>query len=422
VTVTASVAGLTAVTFNLTATVVQTTPAALSIVSGNSQSGITGTTLAGKLTVEVTGSDGNPYPGATVTFAVASGSATLNPSTPQQTASDGTASTTATLGNTAGAVTVTASVTGLTTVTFSLTAMPNNNPQISAGGVVSAGLSSPAIQVVSPNAILSIFGQNFAPAGTSRAVSGGDLVNGLVPTNLIGVCVMFGNAPAPIFLVTPGQLNIQAPQMPASGTVSVQVTTNCGTPLNQAVSNAITVTVAAAAPEFFYSSHSATGGNPIAAIDPNGGGVGDPARLGAGFRLAYPGEVIQAFATGLGLTNPAFGPGQLPPSGAQVTGLTVSIDGTALNAAAIQYAGVAPLNAGLYQLNIALPVGLTPGDHTITMSVNGASSPAGAYISVGTAPFPGNIIPTSRINPVSAAIPAPLPATNEPVTAESQRP
>ena len=146
------------------------------------------------------------------------------------------------------------------------------------------------------------------------------------------------------------------------------------------------VTVAAAAPEFFYSSNSGTGANPIAAIDTNGGGVGDPARLGASFGLAYPGEVIQAFATGLGVTTPAFDPGQLPPTGAQVNGLTVSIDGIALDPAAVQYAGVAPGNAGLYQLNIALPDGLTPGDHSIAMSVNGASSPSGAYISVGTAP------------------------------------
>ena len=211
-------------------------------------------------------------------------------------------------------------------------------------------------------------------------------MNGLVPTNLIGVCVNFGNARAPIFLVTPGQLNIQAPALPASGTVSVTVTTNCDTPLLQAVSNSVSVTVAAASPEFFYSSNSGTAKNPIAAIDPKGGGIGDPARLGAGFALAYSGEVIQAFATGLGLTNPAFTPGQLPPSAAQVSGLSVSIDGTALSASAVQYAGVAPMNAGLYQLNIALPAGLAPGDHTITMTVNGVTSPSGAYISVGNAP------------------------------------
>ncbi len=211
VAITASSAGLTNVTFSLTATAGAIAPASLNSVSGDKQSGTIGSMLAQPLTVKVLGTDGNPYAGATVTFSVASGSATLSPSTPQQTASDGTASSSVTLGNTAGPVTVTATIAGLTPVTFSLTATPNNGPQIFAGGVVSAGLSAPSMQIASPNAILSIFGQNFAPAGTSRKVSGGDLVNGLVPTNLIGVCVTFANVRAPIFLVTPGQLNIQEP-------------------------------------------------------------------------------------------------------------------------------------------------------------------------------------------------------------------
>ena len=100
-------------------------------------------------------------------------------------------------------------------------------PQIFTGGVVGAGLSTPPVQAVSTNAIVSIFGSNFAPAGTSRSVTGADLVNGMVPTNLAGVCVLFGTQRAPVFLVTPGQLNVQAPQVPASGTVAVQVIINC---------------------------------------------------------------------------------------------------------------------------------------------------------------------------------------------------
>jgi uncharacterized protein (TIGR03437 family) len=392
VTVTATVAGLATVTFSLTATAAAVTPAALTIVSGDQQSGIAGTALAQKLVVKVTGSDMNPFAGASVTFAVASGSATLNPSTPQQTAADGTASTSVTLGATVGAVSVTASVIGLPTVSFSLTATASQNlPQIFTGGVVSAGLSAPPIQTASPNAILSIFGQNFAPAGTLRQVSGSDLVNGLVPTNLIGVCVTFGLQRAPIFLVAPGQLNVQAPQLPASGSVAVQVITNCDTPL-QSASNTVAVAVQAAAPEFFYSSNSASGQNPIAAIDVNGAGVGDPNRLGAGFALAYPNEIIQIYATGLGLSNPSYTPGQLPPGGAPVSGVTVSIDGTPLSDSAIQYAGVAPLNAGLYQLNVMLPPLLMPGDHAITMAVNGVSSPAGSYLSVGPSPSIGALV------------------------------
>ena len=260
-------------------------------------------------------------------------------------------------------------------------------PQISSGDVVSAGLSSPPVQVASPNAILSIFGQNFAPAGASRKVSSGDLVNGLVPTNLAGVCVLFGAQRAPIFLVTPGQLNLQAPQLPASGSVTVQVVTNCDT-ASQSASATVTVPVQAAAPEFFYAASDANGKNPIAAADGvTLGGVGDPSRLGPGFALGYPGEIVVIYATGLGLSTPAYAPGQLPPAAAPVSGVTVLIDGAPVSPSAIQYVGVTPLLAGVYQLNLQLPAGLAPGDHTIAISVNGVSSPPGGYISTGLPPM-----------------------------------
>ena len=66
--------------------------------------------------------------------------------------------------------------------------------------------------------------------------------------------------------------------------------------------------------------------------------------------------------------------------------MSVAIDGTTVDPSAVQYAGVAIGAAGLYQLNLVLPAGLAPGDHTIVASINGASSPSLAYISVGIAP------------------------------------
>ena len=95
-------------------------------------------------------------------------------------------------------------------------------------------------------------------------------------------------------------------------------------------------------------------------------------------RWLMPGETVTIYATGLGLTTPAFAAGQLPPTGSQVSNATVSIDGAPLDSSAIQYVGVAPLNAGLYQLNIVLPASITSGDHTIAMSVSGVSSPVGS--------------------------------------------
>jgi uncharacterized protein (TIGR03437 family) len=360
-------------------------PASVTIVSGNNQTGAAGTALTQPLVVKVIGSDGNAYAGATVTFSAANNTASFNPAS-ALTVADGTASTVVTLGSTVGTVNVVVTVAGVAPVAFSETATAAAPlPTIAAGGVVSAGLSSPTIQTASPNAILSIFGQNFAPAGTSRKVSGGDLVNGLVPTNLIGVCVLFGAQRAPVFLVTPGQLNVQAPQLPASGTVTVQVITNCDT-ANQVMSNTVNVAVQAAAPEFFYAASNASGQNPVAATDGvTLGGVGDPARLGGGFALGYPGEVVVIYATGLGSSTPSYGAGALPPVASPVSNVTVSIDGAPVDPSLIQYAGVTPLLAGVYQLNLQLPQGLAPGDHSITISVNGASSPSGPYISTGPA-------------------------------------
>jgi len=100
---------------------------------------------------------------------------------------------------------------------------------------------------------------------------------------------------------------------------------------------------------------------------------------------AYPGEIVTVYATGMGLSTPAFAAGQLPSGGAQVSNVTVSIDNVTLNPPSLPYAGVAPLNAGLYQLNVFLPASLTNGDHTISMAVGGQRSPAG-YISVGSVP------------------------------------
>jgi uncharacterized protein (TIGR03437 family) len=376
VTVTATVTGFPPVTFTATAVNI---PGSITILTGNNQFGIVGTVLPQVLAVTVLGTDKKAVAGVPVRFAVISGSATLNPEV-NLTGSDGAAWTAVTLGATPGAISIAASVSGLAPVTFTVNAMPVDGPQIYAGGVVGAALSTPPVQTVAPNAIVSIFGKNFGPNGTLRRVTSDDLVDGTVPTILGGVCVLFGTQRAPIFLLAQGQLNVQVPQLTVPGTPTVQVVINCDQP-NQVTSAPVSVAMQAASPEFFYASTGASR-NPVAATDGRtGAGIGDPARLGPGFAAAFPGETVTIYATGLGLTSPAFAAGQLPPAGAPVNNVSVAIDGVAIDPSAIQYAGVTPQNAGLYQLNIVLPASLASGDHTISMSVSGRTSPT-AYISV----------------------------------------
>ena len=362
----------------------------MSIVSGNNQSGNTGAVLAAPLVVKVVDSSGAAAPGVIVTFTVnPAGSATVSLS-PTITLNDGTASARVVLGTTAGAVTVTASAAGLSGVAmFSLTAISPTAPSISAGGVASAGLSSPPVQALAPNAIATIFGSRFAPDGTARQAGPDDLVNGNLPTNLAGVCVGFAANPlgavrARVFAVYPGQINFQVPSLPA-GSSTILVTTNCDTPQAQ-TSNAVPVTVQATAPEFFYFLHNGSGHNPIAAISAvTGTFVGAAGLLsGVSFTPAKPGDVLTLFGTGFGATNPAFDPGVLPSGAAQVTApVSISFGEVTLDPSDILYVGVSQ-NAGLYQVNLRVPDGVTNGDQSLVITVGGVSSPAGGFITVSS--------------------------------------
>jgi hypothetical protein len=92
-------------------------PNALVRVAGDSQAALTGTPLPTPLRVRVNGSNSQPYGGATVTWTVLTGTATLG--TPSVTSdSQGFASTTVTLGATPGALAIQASVAGVTPVSF----------------------------------------------------------------------------------------------------------------------------------------------------------------------------------------------------------------------------------------------------------------------------------------------------------------
>ena len=88
-------------------TVVSGSPASLSLVSGNGQMGIVGQALAAPFAVKVADSNGIAVSGINVTFTVTAGGGTLS-KTSVSTDSNGLASSTLTLGSTAGTNTVTA--------------------------------------------------------------------------------------------------------------------------------------------------------------------------------------------------------------------------------------------------------------------------------------------------------------------------
>src|SRR5262245_22588874 len=92
------------------------TPAVLSIVSGNGQTGLVGTTLSIPLTVRVVSATNASVANAVVNFAVSQGAATVAPAS-VITDTSGMASTVVTLGSTAGDVKITATVQGTSITT-----------------------------------------------------------------------------------------------------------------------------------------------------------------------------------------------------------------------------------------------------------------------------------------------------------------
>jgi uncharacterized protein (TIGR03437 family) len=113
---------------------------------------------------------------------------------------------------------------------------------------------------------MSILGTDFAPAGTDIAVQRSDLVNGVLPTSLGTTCVKVGDVKAFLTYVSSTQLNFQAPDIPVSSNVVVQVIANCGTG-NKLKGIRWILSIQPAAPEFLYWIHLPNGRSPIVAVD-----------------------------------------------------------------------------------------------------------------------------------------------------------
>ena len=140
--------------------------------------------------------------------------------------------------------------------------------------------------------------------------------------------------------ISPGQINVIAPEDPALGLVAVQVNTG------QAGSYPGTVLKQRMTPEFFVWTRN--GANYAAARHADGTLVG-PAGLGS--RPAQVGEEIELYASGFGPTNPPVSPAQRISQAVPLAGTpAVSIGGvsTVVNTANL-------VEAGLYQLRVTIP-------------------------------------------------------------------
>lgn len=239
-------------------------------------------------------------------------------------------------------------------------------PSVHAGGVVNGASFVPAPDnFVAPNSIVSIFGVDLALR--TEAVTSDTLQAGRLPLSLGGVSVLIGSQRAPLYFVSPTQINAQ---LPAS---------LVGRPQPWAL-RVVREGLLDTAEAQVLVRDSAPGLFPIVAhVDFSVVGRGDP----AGSWPAAPGEIVILFGTGFGPTQPPVEEGQLPPFAAStLLPHRVFLGGQELAPEQVLYFGQAPLFAGLQQVNIVLPQGLAAGDHEVQVEVAGAMSQAGVMIAV----------------------------------------
>lgn len=243
-------------------------------------------------------------------------------------------------------------------------------PAINHGGILNAA-SFATGQGIAPGSVVAIFGSNLA-AGLAQADS--------VPlaTQLANVSVSFNGQKAPLFFVSPGQINAQVPfEVTAGATVNVVVSFNGSTSTAEVVP-----TVSMAPGVFQFNNHAI-------AVD-----VQDPASAryatisapsgsipGLTTFPAQVGDNVFMYATGLGAVDP---PATTGDGGGAVLHRTVNQPVVMIGGvnAQVVFSGLTGGYPGVYQVNFVIPAGVSGSALPLQIQMGGITSPDSTTIAV----------------------------------------
>ncbi len=225
-------------------------------------------------------------------------------------------------------------------------------PAVSASGIVDGAAFSPG-RPVAPGSLVSLFGSGLAPAALAASATP-------LPLRLGSTEVLVNGTPAPLFFVSPGQINFQFPFDTAGPSAAVRVRV-AGTPSAEA-----RVEVAPQAPVIFLAP----------AVSPSAGAVLNPdGSLNAPENPAPAAAVIQIFATGLGAVEPALESGRPAPADGPLLRAAAPVSAlVAGREAEVLFAGPAPGLVGVYQVNVRLPADLAAGAVPLSLRAGEALS------------------------------------------------
>ena len=219
---------------------------------------------------------------------------------------------------------------------------------------------------ISPGEVVVLYGSGLGPA---KLVSY-QAVNGTVANTLAGVSAYFNGAPAPLIYVSATQVAAVVPYAITGGSAQVFVSYQGQT------SAPVTVQVAAAAPALFTLDGSGKG---------QAAAVNQDASINGAAKPASAGKFISLYATGFGQTNPPGRDGAInaTPLPVPVAAVTATVGGKPATITPGGFAGGAPGSvAGVMQVNVQVPTGLTAGNAPVVIQVGTAQTQTGVTIAV----------------------------------------
>ena len=199
-----------------------------------------------------------------------------------------------------------------------------------------------------------------------------------LPTTLGGATLTVNGRLAPLFYVSPTQINAQLPAETLPGTATAVVSTG-------GVSSApITFTVAAVHPGIFIF------GNSRAVVQNQDFSVNDAPRPAAA------GSFITAYLTGIGPVDNPVPTGQVTPSSPLARPTLQAVATIGGQTAETLFLGLTPGLVGVAQANLRVPQ-LSPGHYPLVITIAGVAS-NGPLISVGDSPLPPSVGPRLEVS------------------------
>lgn len=346
--VTATFGTSSVVTFTLTS---QAVVSSMTILNGNNQTVTVNNAFPQSLTVQIRDANNNPVSGATVTFAVTSGNASVNP-TSAVTNAQGTASTIATASQNPGSILISATYASVS-ATFSLTAVPQGPVVLATSFQNAASFQTGLV----PCGLATATGSGLAP-GITGTISGASFL-APPPYTLNGLSMTVNGTPAPIYQIsnTGGkqQVTFQTPCEATPGANSTVVIQ-----LNGATTTVPGVLILQAQPGIFYTV-GANGTAYGAVIDSTGNYVTatNPAVRGQNYYLV---------ATGLNQVTPPTATDRLGINGQNVNfQVIVGVSNLGVPVLGQVYQ---PDAVGIYVIEFTIPLTNPPGvDQPLALAV-----------------------------------------------------